>query len=91
MKLITTLLALLNPPADAAIVEHVEVKPACNVAKKKLDRARRKAAERHGKPFHTHERKARETEPSPTLKALNELTTPTPVIVLTTPRLVAKK
>lgn len=92
MKFIAALLAMFRPSNDDTVVDHVPVKPVGNVAKKKLDRARRKAAGRHGKPFHTHVTKPRDTEPSPALKALNEASTPaSSVIELPTPRLVGRQ
>lgn len=82
MKILAALLSLFRPTHDDAVLDHVPVKIDGNVAAKKLARARREAAKRHGKTFHTHERKPRETEPSMALKALNEASAPASVIML---------
>lgn len=91
MKLLTALLSIFRPSNDDTVLDHVPVDPRGNVAASRLARARKRAAVRHGKTFRCDVVKPRETEPSPTLKALHEITTPTPVIVLSTPRLVSKQ
>jgi len=80
MKLWTTIAALFRDAGEPAILDHVLPKRSGNVAAKKLERARKRAAERHGKQFHTHTTKPRETEHSHFLRELEAKTKPSAII-----------
>lgn len=60
---------------DPNVIDHVQANESAGYRKKinkKLAEALAKAERRHGKPFHTHENKPRETPPSRDLLAIQE-------------------
>lgn len=81
MRLISALLSIFRPSNDDVVLDHVPVSSDSNVAAKKLARARKKAAERHGKQFRTHAKKDRETPKSRQLLEIEAITSPKSAIV----------
>ncbi len=64
--------------ADDTVLDHVPVQ---SEPSKKRANALKRARERHGKQFHTHTRKARETEPSWQLRQIQDSTSALPADV----------